>query len=304
MLHYYELDSDYETVKNWYDGYRFGKAYVYCPWDVINYCSDHIEDPYLPPQNYWLNTSGNEMIYHFIDGLEDQTGVTKEELELLVNGGSVQKNINQELTYKELYSSMDNLWSTLFMTGYLTQRGEPVGNRYDLAIPNQEIRNIITEHILQMFQKNVKNDGMMADSFCSALEVGNAEQVEALFTEYMRQTISIRDTFVQHSRKENFYQGILLGILSYKSDWIVRSNRESGEGFSDITIRISNSGTGIVIEVKYAEAGYEEEMVQKALRQIQDKDYGYEFRQEGIRRILYYGIACNKKVCRAEVLEV
>ena len=148
MLHYYELDSDYETVKNWYDGYRFGKADVYCPWDVINYCSDHIEDPYLPPQNYWLNTSGNEMIYHFIDGLEDQTGVTKEELELLVNGGSVQKNINQELTYKELYSSMDNLWSTLFMTGYLTQRGEPDGNRYDLAIPNQEIRNIITEHIL------------------------------------------------------------------------------------------------------------------------------------------------------------
>lgn len=304
MLHYYELDSDYETVKNWYDGYRFGKAYVYCPWDVINYCSDHIEDPYLPPQNYWLNTSGNEMIYHFIDGLEDQTGVTKEELELLVNGGSVQKNINQELTYKELYSSMDNLWSTLFMTGYLTQRGEPDGNRYDLAIPNQEIRNIITEHILQMFQKNVKNDGTMADSFCSALEAGNVEQVEALFTEYMRQTISIRDTFVQHSRKENFYQGILLGILSYKSDWIVRSNRESGEGFSDITIRISNSGTGIVIEVKYAEAGHEEEMVQKALRQIQDKDYGYEFRQEGIRRILYYGIACNKKVCRAEVLEV
>ena len=304
MLHYYELDSDYETVKNWYDGYRFGKADVYCPWDVINYCSDHIEDPYLPPQNYWLNTSGNEMIYHFIDGLEDQTGVTKEELELLVNGGSVQKNINQELTYKELYSSMDNLWSTLFMTGYLTQRGEPDGNRYDLAIPNQEIRNIITEHILQMFQKNVKNDGTMADSFCSALEAGNAAQVETIFTEYMRQTISIRDTFVQHSRKENFYQGILLGILSYKSDWIVRSNRESGEGFSDITIRISNSGTGIVIEVKYAEAGHEEEMVQKALRQIQDKDYGYEFRQEGIRRILYYGIACNKKVCRAEVLEV
>ena len=303
LLSDYHLENRFREVKEWYDGYRFGKADVYCPWDVINYCSDHIEDPYLPPQNYWLNTSGNEMIYHFIDGLEDQTGVTKEELELLVNGGSVQKNINQELTYKELYSSMDNLWSTLFMTGYLTQRGEPVGNRYDLAIPNQEIRNIITEHILQMFQKNVKNDGTMADSFCSALEAGNAEQVEALFTEYMRQTISIRDTFVQHSRKENFYQGILLGILSYKSDWIVRSNRESGDGFSDITIRISNSGTGIVIEVKYAEAGHEKEMVQKALKQIQDKDYGYEFRQEGMKRILYYGVVCNKKTCMAEVLE-
>ena len=304
MLEEYQLGSSYEDVREWYDGYRFGNVDVYCPWDVINYCSDHIEDPYLPPQNYWLNTSGNEMIYHFIDGLEDQTGVTKEELELLVNGGSVQKNINQELTYKELYSSMDNLWSTLFMTGYLTQRGEPDGNRYDLAIPNQEIRNIITEHILQMFKKNVKNDGTMVDSFCSALEAGNAEQVETLFTEYMRQTISIRDTFVQSSRKENFYQGILLGILSYKSNWIVRSNRESGDGFSDITIRILNSGTGIVIEVKYAEAGHEEEMVQKALKQIQDKDYGYEFRQEGMKRILYYGIACNKKVCRAEVLEV
>ena len=303
LLHYYGQDTHYETVKEWYDGYRFGNVDVYCPWDVINYCSDHIANQECAPKNYWVNTSGNDVIHRFINSIYEPQKLTKLELEHLVNGGSVQKEISQEMTYKELYSSMDNLWSTLFMTGYLTQRGEPDGNRYDLAIPNQEIRNIITEHILQMFQKNVKNDGTMADSFCSALEAGNAEQVEALFTEYMRQTISIRDTFVQHSRKENFYQGILLGILSYKSDWIVRSNRESGDGFSDITIRISNSGTGIVIEVKYAEAGHEKEMVQKALKQIQDKDYGYEFRQEGMKRILYYGVVCNKKTCMAEVLE-
>ena len=156
ILEYYELSEHYDEIKMWYDGYRFGNVDVYCPWDVINYCSDHIEDPYLPPQNYWLNTSGNEMIYHFIDGLEDQTGVTKEELELLVNGGSVQKNINQELTYKELYSSIDNLWSTLFMTGYLTSRSNTDGNRYDLVIPNREIRNIITEHILKLFKENIK----------------------------------------------------------------------------------------------------------------------------------------------------
>ena len=298
MLHYYGLDSDYETVKSWYDGYRFGKADVYCPWDVINYCSDHIEDPDLPPQNYWLNTSGNEMIYHFIEGLDDQTKVTKAELELLVNGGSVQKNISQELTYKELYSSMDNLWSTLFMTGYLTQRGEPDGNRYDLAIPNQEIRNIVTEHILKLFCENVKRDGKMANEFCEALRGGKEDQIEQLLTEYMKQTISIRDTFVRSSLKENFYQGILLGILSYKSDWIVRSNRESGDGFSDIMIQINDSGIGIIIEVKYAETGHEEEMCQKALRQITNKNYESEFQKNGIKTILSYGIACNKKKCR------
>ncbi len=298
MLRYYGMEADYETVKEWYDGYRFGKVDVYCPWDVINYCSDHIDDPKLLPQNYWLNTSSNEVIHRFIDSAGKLGRLTRAELERLVNGETVQKEIGQELTYKELYTSMDNLWSTLFMTGYLTQRGEPVGNLYNLAVPNQEIRNIITEHILKSFKEDIGKDGEMVTAFCTALAEGKPDVVEGLFTGYMEKTISVRDTFVRRAIRENFYHGILLGILSYKEDWIVRSNRESGDGFSDILITIDGTDTGIVIEVKYAEDGSEEKECRDALKQIADKRYEASFRQEGVHKIIDYGIACNKKKCR------
>ncbi len=298
MLRYYGMEADYETVKEWYDGYRFGKVDVYCPWDVINYCSDHIDDPKLLPQNYWLNTSSNEVIHRFIDSAGKLGRLTRAELERLVNGETVQKEIGQELTYKELYTSMDNLWSTLFMTGYLTQRGEPVGNLYNLAVPNQEIRNIITEHILKSFKEDIGKDGEMVTAFCTALAEGKPDVVEGLFTGYMEKTISVQDTFVRRAIRENFYHGILLGILSYKEDWIVRSNRESGDGFSDILITIDGTDTGIVIEVKYAEDGSEEKECRDALKQIAAKRYEASFRQEGVHKIINYGIACNKKKCR------
>lgn len=298
MLRYYGMEADYETVKEWYDGYRFGKVDVYCPWDVINYCSDHIDDPKLLPQNYWLNTSSNEVIHRFIDSAGKLGRLTRAELERLVNGETVQKEIGQELTYKELYTSMDNLWSTLFMTGYLTQRGEPVGNLYNLAVPNQEIRNIITEHILKSFKEDIGKDGEIVTAFCTALAEGKPDVVEGLFTGYMEKTISVQDTFVRRAIRENFYHGILLGILSYKEDWIVRSNRESGDGFSDILITIDGTDTGIVIEVKYAEDGSEEKECRDALKQIADKRYEASFRQEGVHKIINYGIACNKKKCR------
>lgn len=298
MLRYYGMEADYETVKEWYDGYRFGKVDVYCPWDVINYCSDHIDDPKLLPQNYWLNTSSNEVIHRFIDSAGKLGRLTRAELERLVNGETVQKEIGQELTYKELYTSMDNLWSTLFMTGYLTQRGEPVGNLYNLAVPNQEIRNIITEHILKSFKEDIGKDGEMVTAFCTALAEGKPDVVEGLFTGYMEKTISVRDTFVRRAIRENFYHGILLGILSYKEDWIVRSNWESGDGFSDILITIDGTDTGIVIEVKYAEDGSEEKECRDALKQIAAKRYEASFRQEGVHKIINYGIACNKKKCR------
>lgn len=298
MLQYYNLERDYETVKEWYDGYRFGKVDVYCPWDVINYCSDHLEDPELPPQNYWLNTSSNETIYHFIDSMGEKQKVTKAELELLVNGEAVQKEINQELTYKELYSSAENLWSTLFMTGYLTKRGEADGNRYNLVIPNREIRNIITEHILKLFKETVSKDGSMVSIFCEALLSGNVKVMERLFTEYMSKTISIRDTFVRKPIRENFYHGLLLGILSFRDDWVVTSNRESGDGFSDIMIRVDDMSTGIVIEVKYAEDGSEERACRRALQQIDEKKYEMFLRQAGLKKIIRYAIACNKKTCR------
>jgi len=303
MLDYYGMKQDYETVKDWYDGYRFGNVDVYCPWDVINYCSDHLEEPELPPQNYWLNTSSNETIYHFIDGMGEQQKVTKAELELLVNGEAVQKEINQELTYKELYLSTENIWSTLFMTGYLTKRGEPDGNRYNLVVPNQEIRNIITDHILKLFKEDVAKDGTMASAFCEALLDGKADILEKLFTEYMSKTISIRDTFVRKPTKENFYHGLLLGILSFKDDWIITSNRESGDGFSDIMIRVDDRDTGILIEVKYAEDGDEAHACRQALSQMTEKNYEAYFKQVGLMKIMKYAIACNRKTCKV-LLEV
>ena len=298
LLRYYGQEKYYETVKEWYDGYRFGNVDVYCPWDVINFCSDHLADPGLEPKNYWANTSGNSVISHFIDSVGKPQKLTRMELEQLVNGGIVQKEINSELTYKELYSSIDNLWSTLFMTGYLTQRGEPSGNRYNLVIPNREIRNIITNHILKMFKENVKDDGKTVSDLCDAMLNQNPEKVELIFTEYMKKTISIRDTFAQKPTKENFYHGLLLGILGFKENWSVMSNRESGDGFGDILIRIEDEDVGIVIEVKYADDGNLQGECEKALQQIIDIRYTEALEQEGIHTIIKYGIACYRKKCK------
>ena len=298
LLRYYGQEKYYETVKEWYDGYRFGNVDVYCPWDVINFCSDHLADPGLEPKNYWANTSGNSVISHFIDSVGKPQKLTRMELEQLVNGGIVQKEINSELTYKELYSSIDNLWSTLFMTGYLTQRGEPSGNRYNLVIPNREIRNIITNHILKMFKENVKDDGKTVSDLCDALLNQNPEKVELIFTEYMKKTISIRDTFARKPTKENFYHGLLLGILGFKENWSVMSNRESGDGFGDILIRIEDEDVGIVIEVKYADDGNLQGECEKALQQIIDIRYTEVLEQEGIHTIIKYGIACYRKKCK------
>ena len=292
MLKSLNQQDHYEEVKEWYDGYRFGNTDVYCPWDVVNYCADHLTTPNATPKNYWLNTSGNEVINHFIDSVGEPQKLAKTELERLVSGNVVRKRINETITYKELYSTIDNLWSTLFMTGYLTQRGSEDDGRYRLVIPNREIRNIVTDNILSLFQDEVKKDGQMANAFCQALMEGKEKEVERLLTAYMGKTISIRDTFVRKSIKENFYHGILLGILSFKTGWEVSSNRESGSGFSDILIEIDDSDIGIVIEVKYSD---DEDQLEKdckeALKQIKDRDYTQKLRDAGFHKILKYGIA-------------
>lgn len=297
MLHYYGLDDHYGIVKEWYDGYRFGNTEIYCPWDVINYCCDHLSSPSTAPKNYWINTSGNDVVNHFIDSMDQDGQLTRSELETLVNGGTVQKDICEELTYRELYSTIDNLWSTLFMTGYLTQRGTPDGTLYNLAVPNREVRNILTRYVMTRFKNDVKKDGEMVRNFCDALYEGRPEEVERLFRDYMAKTISVRDTFVQKTYKENFYHGLLLGILSFKGGWMVHSNRESGNGFSDIMIRIDDSDTGIIIEVKYDEKGDLEAECKKALRQIDATGYTEALHQEDVTRILKYGIACRRKDC-------
>lgn len=303
MLHYYGQDTHYETVKEWYDGYRFGNADVYCPWDVINYCDAHRRNPMLPPENYWTNTSGNDVLKHFIESAGAAKGLAKTDLERLVNGEIVEKDIREDLTYNELYASMDNLWSTLFMAGYLTHKGRVDTKRYRLAVPNREIRNIITEQVLALFKQNVEKDGQLLNDFCTALSDGHTDEVERLFSEYMKKTISVRDTFARKELKENFYHGLLLGILGFKAGWSVMSNRESGNGFSDIMIMIDDAEIGIVIEVKYVESHDLEAVCKDALKQMIDKRYTEYFEQQGIKKILKYGIACRVKECKVMLEE-
>ena len=298
LLHYYGLDNKYSLVKEWYDGYRFGAIDIYCPWDVICYCDDLRSDAQLEPQNYWLHTSSNEMLKYFLQGLGRTHQLTKLELERLLAGEVVQKEIVQERTYKELYADMDNIWSALFMTGYLTQQSKADGRRYNLCIPNREIRNIVTEYLLDDFKAALAKDGEAVDDFCTALLNGNVKQVELLFTQFMQKTISVRDTFVRKPLKENFYHGILLGLLSYKSGWIVSSNRESGDGFSDIMVRVDDSDIGIIIEVKYAEADKLDAECKRALQQIDEKHYIAALQEDGVKQVLQYAVACNRKQCR------
>lgn len=284
-------------VKEWYDGYQFGNVEVYCPWDVMNYCVTLLADPNAEPQNYWINTSSNEAVRRFIRE-SDNSGTIRREIEGLVAGECIIKELHQELTYEDMYQTIDNIWSVLFTTGYLTQRGRSEGNIFRLAIPNREIRNIFTTQIMQLFRENVKKDGELLNRFCEALENGNTESAEKCFGEYLRKTISIRDTSVRKEMKENFYHGILLGILGIKENWIVRSNRESGEGYSDILIETDDTAMGIVIEMKYAEDGNLQKAAEKALKQIESKQYEEALYDEGIEQILRYGIACYKKRCK------
>ena len=297
LLEYYHLSDKYQQVKEWYDGYQFGNVEVYCPWDVMNYCVTLLADPNAEPQNYWINTSSNEAVRRFIRE-SDNSGTIRREIEGLVAGECIIKELHQELTYEDMYQTIDNIWSVLFTTGYLTQRGRSEGNIFRLAIPNREIRNIFTTQIMQLFRENVKKDGELLNRFCEALENGNTESAEKCFGEYLRKTISIRDTSVRKEMKENFYHGILLGILGIKENWIVRSNRESGEGYSDILIETDDTAMGIVIEMKYAEDGNLQKAAEKALKQIESKQYEEALYDEGREQILRYGIACYKKRCK------
>lgn len=304
MLSYYGLSSCFDKVKEWYDGYRFGNTDVYCPWDVVNYCSDHQNRPNAEMKNYWMNTSGNEVISHFIDSINDPHMLTKSELELLVSGETVVKRVDEMITYKELYSNIDNLWSTLFMTGYLTQRGKEMDGRYHLAIPNREICNIIVERVLALFRKDVSKNAKLLNGFCNAMLESDSANVEQLLTEYMDTTISIRDSFVK-SLRENFYHGLLIGIFGYRDGWKATSNKESGDGFSDILIEVNenDSRMGIVLELKYSKSEKAlDKDCQAALQQITDKNYEQALRKNGYQNILKYGIAFYHKKCRVMVI--
>ncbi len=294
LLEFYGLEENYGAVKEWYDGYRFGGSEVYCPWDVINYIDLLRSDPNAKPKAFWINTSGNEIIRTF---LRMAKGRVRREIEELVNGGTVVKKINEELTYRDLYQSIDNLWSVLFTTGYLTSRRNEGEEEYCLAIPNLEIRKIFMEQVMEWIQEEARKDASKLDAFCDAFLKGDAETIETQLNHYLQKTISIRDTGGRKGKKENFYHGVLLGLLSHREDWYLASNVESGDGYSDILVEIEEEQTGIVIEVKYVEENRLESGCEEALKQIETKNYEAKLRQDEMTRILKYGIACRKKSC-------
>lgn len=265
MLAYYGLSEHYEQMKQWYDWYLFGNVSVYCPWDVINHCRDLRVDSDAFPEDYWSNTSGNGIVRRFIDKANMQT---KSEIEQLIAGEEIVKEIRQELTYDELDKTIDNLWSVLFTTGYLTQRGRVDGRCYRLAIPNREIRELFITQIREWFKDSVGRDKTTLDDFAAAMLRGDESQVEKIFGDYLWNTISIRDTAVSKERKENFYHGILLGLFGFMDNWIVKSNVESGIGYSDILIEAFDCRVGIVIEVKYAEDGNLDAACKKRLSRL------------------------------------
>ncbi len=303
VLEYYGFLAHYDAVKEWYNGYLFGNTSIYCPWDVVNYCGDLRDASVTSPQNYWVNTSSNDIIRRFVSKANT---TTRDELELLIDGGSVKKMIRQELTYRDLDSSIDNLWSILFTTGYLTQRGTESGDLTELVIPNREIRWIFVQQIREWFREESVKDTEKLERFCRAFQENDTTAIEKGFNDYLWNTISIRDTSVRKEMKENFYHGILLGLLAYMDGWLVKSNAESGEGYSDISIEIRQHEIGIVIELKYAEDGAFEAGCQEALRQIHEKEYESALIKNGLHTIYRYGIACYKKRCKvvSESLEV
>ena len=296
MLRYYDREDHYEEMRNWYDGYRFGSTDVYCPWDVLNHCDKIKENAAAFPENYWVHTSSNEAVKKIIQMSGNIT--TKREIERLLSGEEIVKEIRQELTYQEMYQSVENIWSLLFMTGYLTQRQRLDASHYKLAIPNLEVRDIFKTQIMEYFKEGVAKDGDTLKQLCDALKGGDAEKVERLFEGYLKKTISIRDTFVEKSLKENFYHGILLGILGVKEDWGVFSNRETGDGYSDIMIETEDSEMGIIIEIKYAGDGNLLNACEKALKQVEETKYEETLLENGVEKILKYGIACYMKHCK------
>ena len=269
MLKYFGLSDYHETIREWYDGYQFGKKAVYCPWDVISYCRNLCADPDAIPEDFWSNTSSNSIVSRFIDKANKQT---RDEIENLISGETVIKEIKQELTYNELDKSIENLWSILFTTGYLTQRERIDSRKLRLAIPNREIKELFELQIREWFQEKSSEDVKKLDKLCMAFPDGDAETIEDLFNDYLWNTISIRDTAVK-GRKENFYHGVLLGLLSHMENWAVWSNIESGEGYCDILLEVPENRVGVVIEMKYAQEDRMEAACTEALKQIEQRQY-------------------------------
>ena len=295
MLEYYGFMENYDIMKEWYDGYHFNSLDIYCPWDVVSHCHALKMYPDMEAQNYWINTSSNDIVRRFISQAD---AATKDEIEQLINGGIIRKKIRQELTYRDLDSNIENLWSILFTTGYLAQCGQDEDGMTGLVIPNREIRWIYEEQIQEWFKEETRRDTQKLENLGRAFEQNDTETIEKEFTSYLRKTISIRDTSTRKKMKENFYHGILLGLFAGMSGWKVKSNAESGEGYSDISVEVEDKDIGIIIELKYAEKAAFDEGCRVALRQIHDRNYEEALLDDGMKTIYRYGIACYKKRCK------
>ena len=293
LLEDYNLQKHFTEVKEWYDGYRFGNADIYCPWDVINYVDDLVSEAKSQPKAYWINSSGNDLVKRFID-MADKT--TKDEIEQLVVGEAVEKRIRLDLTYDEIDNSIDNLWSVLFTTGYLTKNGDVENGMYRLIIPNKEVREVFLLQIRDWF------DHASTEKINRGFLEGRTDAIQRELTMFLGETISVLDTKARNEEKEIFYHGILIGILKNYSGWAVKSNRESGDGYADILLKPKNPDVGIVIELKYAHSMNElDKACERAMEQIKNHRYDTELREDGRNDILAYGIAFCKKRCKVVV---
>ena len=299
LLEFYGLSSYKNMIRDWYDGYRFGDTDVYCPWDVINYCDELLAAPNTPPKNYWANTSGNDLIHRL---LKKANLTTKSEIEELLNGGQITKRIKQELTYREIDDSIENVWSVLYATGYLTGVHEEREDAdiFRMWIPNGEIRKLFYELVEDWFSEMTRSDMSRINRFCAAFPAGDTDTIQDMLNDYLWASISVRDTAVRRNMKENFYHGMLLGLLRSQDSWLVKSNAETGEGYSDISIQTPER-TGIVIELKYADGGKMETACAEALEQIEEKKYAEGLKRRGMKKIIKYGIAFYEKECMVKI---
>ena len=299
LLEFYGLSSYKNMIRDWYDGYRFGDTDVYCPWDVINYCDELLAAPNTPPKNYWANTSGNDLVRRM---LKNASLTTKNEVEELLNGGQITKRIKQELTYREIDDSIEHVWSVLYATGYLTGKHaeQEDADIFRLWIPNGEIRKLFYELVEDWFREVTRSDTARISRFCGAFPAGDTDTIQEMLSDYLWDSISVRDTAVRRNMKENCYHGMLLGLLQSQDSWLVKSNAETGEGYSDISIQTPER-VGIVIELKYADDGNLETACKAALRQIEEKKYAHGLKRRGMKKIIRYAIAFYEKECMVEM---
>ena len=296
LLKAYHLEDHLEEVKEWYDGYRFGDADIYCPWDVINHVDRLCGEPGAQPQSYWLNTSGNELVKRFIDKANK---TTRDEIERLIAGEAIEKSVRMELTYDEIDNHIDNLWSVLFTTGYLTQTGRTELGAYKLVIPNKEVREVYKLQIQEWFSHTVLSNTGQLTAFWTAVEEGNTESIEKYLNRTLSNSISVFDTKAPETEKENSYHTFLVGLLAGNSDWLVKSNVEAGEGFADIVVETENPDSGIIFELKYSrEAAGLDKACEKAIAQMKDRRYEEYLKNDGRHDLLFYGVAFYKKRCK------